>query len=129
MAGWPAQAPAGWLGRDNATRLPDDEAPPAELNNKAGADTDAGAGIDAGADDEDTEQADHKRKEEGEEDAPQEEGKEGRKGKKAGKDGGRWGTATATRFDAYPACCYDDSGDRTECERYNGCQARGGWGG
>lgn len=35
-----------------------------------------------------------------------------------------WRKATATYFNAYPACCTDDGADSTECDDFSGCEVR-----
>ncbi|KAI7837505.1 hypothetical protein COHA_008641 [Chlorella ohadii] len=36
-----------------------------------------------------------------------------------------WRKATATYFNAYPACCTDDGADSTECDDFSGCEWAG----
>lgn len=38
---------------------------------------------------------------------------------------GAWGTAMATYYNSYPACCHDKSADQSECEDYSGCKYQG----
>lgn len=49
--------------------------------------------------------------------------KEGKAKEEEEQDSGKpWRIATATHFTSYPPCCENRKADRTECDKFNGCE-------
>ncbi|PRW57035.1 hypothetical protein C2E21_4319 [Chlorella sorokiniana] len=102
MEGWgDTEAPPSWRGRDNITATTDARAggsSPADGQQIGGKDSSVVWGQSLSKSD----------KQEEEE-----------------KDFKPWRKATATYFNAYPACCTNDEADSTECDDYSGCEWAG----